>query len=686
MNEFILSLSTCIHVDCLTDAIQSSLTAFQGDIQKTLLSSGEKNEIMLIKDESLDAERYMIRVTPALLSLAYADDLGAIYGLFFLSEQFLGVAPFDFWNQRILQAKAQVRIPCGEYRSRKKAVEYRGWFVNDEVMLDGWPDTEAQKTEMWQRIFETILRCGGNMVIPGTDRKDDGEQLSDLALSMGLWVSQHHTELLGARMFARAYPNITPSYHKHPELFETLWQESIDHYAGKKVIWAVGYRGQGDFAFWANEQGFDTDEARGDMIVRVMKRQMEMIRAKDASALFCTNIYGEMMDLYRAGCLPVPKEVIKIWGDNGYGKMVNRRNGNHNPRICSMPSHESGENGLYYHASFYDLQAANHTTMSPNSPQMIADELCTAIENGANVYWNINVGSIVPHLYILDLIRTLWTDGQVDVPMHAAHYAQTYAGNVSAAKLLLAYSEQPMRYGANEDDHAGDQYEHFVMRHLLRAILRGETTAPLERLQWTASADSFYGQVTQIDAICAPTLAGWDAYLAVCNAIAETLDLNGRHYVQSHITLQGRLRKTGSLALHEVCSCAQRLQDNDPLHAYLCIHRGIVALREGIAAMDAAETGDFRNYYRNECFSNMRLSLAWLETLRAHIRICHDGENAYDWERAYLFSPEDRDVWCLTHRRNQLTDEQLCNALQERGVLDVETGNNADDQLGIQAQ
>lgn len=668
MNEFILSLSTHIHVDCLTNAIESSLTAFQRDMQKTLLSSGEKNKIMLIKDESLDAERYTISITPALIVLAYADDLAAIYGLYFLSEEFLGVAPFDFWNQRCPQAKEQVLIPCGEYCSRKKAVKYRGWFINDEIMLDGWPDTEAEKISMWRRIFETILRCGGNMVIPGTDRKDDGEQLSDMALDMGLWVSQHHTELLGARMFARAYPNAVPSYHKHPELFETLWQESIDHYAGKKMIWAVGYRGQGDFAFWANEEGFDTDQARGDMIVRVMKRQMEMIRAKDARALFCTNIYGEMMDLYRVNCLPVPDEVIKIWGDNGYGKMVNRRNGNHNPRICSMPEHESGENGLYYHASFYDLQAANHTTMSPNSPQMIADELSTAIENGGNMYWNINVGSIVPHLYILDMIRVLWNDGQVNVPLHAANYAQTYAGSADAAKLLLSYSEHTMKYGANEDDRAGDQYEHFVMRHLLRAILLNEMKEPLERLQWATTADSFLGQAVQIDAICTQTLSGWDSYIAECSAIAETLDQSGRRYIENHIRLQGVLRKTGSAALHEVCLCAQLLQENDPFHAYLCIHRGVLALREGIAAMDAAETGVFEHYYRNECFSNMRLSLGWLETLRAHIRICHDGENAYDWEREYLFSPEDRNVWCLTHRHNQLTDEQLCKALLKNGV------------------
>lgn len=668
MSDFILSRSTRIAVDELTAAIRYAVASVEADMNSTLCAHGNENSIALVRDESLACEGYEVSVEAGQVTLAYADDLGAVYGLYDLSERYLGVTPFDFWNERSPQGVDQVAIPEGTYASPSRAVKYRGWFVNDEVMLDGWPDSESEKVDMWCRIYETILRAGGNMVIPGTDRKDDGEQLCGIALDMGLWISQHHTELLGARMFARAYPGVTASYRHHPELYEDLWQESIDRYAGQKIIWAVGYRGQGDCAFWTNESGFDTDKARGDMIVQVISRQMQLVRQRDPDALFCTNLYGEMMDLYRAGCLNVPDEVIKIWGDNGYGRMVNRRNGNDNPRVCSMPSYESGENGLYYHASFYDLQAANHTTMSPNSPQMLASELTAVARNGGNGYWNINVGSIVPHIYILDLIRKLWNDGEIDVTAHAEKYAKIYAGDASVAQLLLSYSDHTMKYGANDDDRAGDQYEHFVMRHLVRAMLGGQTHAPLVRLKWAADEGTFLGQTAHIDEVAVKTLPGWQAYIAACKQHMAALDAGGRQFVENHILLQGVLRYTGTAALHEVCECARYLDMGDAPRAYLCIHRGMLALREGIAAMEAAERGDFKHYYRNECFSNMRLSLRWLETLRAAIRICHDGENAYNWERDYLFSPGDKDVWCLTHRHNQLTDDALCDALLERGI------------------
>lgn len=54
-------------------------------------------------------------------------------------------------------------------------------------------------------------------------------------------------------MFARDYPGLKPSYTEHPAEFEGLWQEAIDAYDGRKVIWAVGFRGQGDMAFWEND-------------------------------------------------------------------------------------------------------------------------------------------------------------------------------------------------------------------------------------------------------------------------------------------------------------------------------------------------------------------------------------------------------------------------------------------------
>lgn len=51
-----------------------------------------------------------------------------------------------------------------------------------------------------------------------------------------------------------------------------------------------------------------------------MKKQYDMVRAKIPDAVFCTNLYGEILELYQEGCLKIPEDVILIWADNGYGK------------------------------------------------------------------------------------------------------------------------------------------------------------------------------------------------------------------------------------------------------------------------------------------------------------------------------------------------------------------------------
>lgn len=109
------------------------------------------------------------------------------------------------------------------------------------------------------------------------------------------------------------------------------------------------------------------------------------------------------MELFQQGCLDLPEDVIKIWADNGFGKMVSRRQGNANPRVTALPPlGDTGAHGLYYHASFYDLQAASHITMLPNSAEFVCEELTNALARGVDDYWLINCSNVKPH-------ATCWT-------------------------------------------------------------------------------------------------------------------------------------------------------------------------------------------------------------------------------------------------------------------------------------
>lgn len=665
MPIFRLSRATRIEADASRAPIANAVAILRRDIRDLLTDTVEENAIVVTIDDSLPREHYEVTVTESAMTLRCGDDLGAVYccpsvSAFWASRRWVG------GTISVFHPRPFADVPCGSYTTPEYAVRFRGWFINDEVLLNGWKDTEEDRRAMWKRIFETILRCGGNMVIPGTDRAHDGELLNAMALDMGLWLTQHHTEILGARMFARVYPDLPASYTLHQDKFEALWQEAIDRYARRRVLWCVGFRGQGDRAFWHSDPTCSTDEARGAFISRVIERQIEMVRAKDPDARFSTNLYGEMMDLYRKGYLKVPEGVIKLWGDNGYGRMVSRRQDNLNPRVDAMPGTEDpGPHGIYYHVAFYDLQAANHITMLQEPPEQIVQELTAVIQHGGDECWNVNVGSIKPHIFMLELIRRTWTEETCDVGTMAADYARTYYGTADVAPLLTSYADCAVPYGPNTDDRAGDQFYHFPLRYLAHALLRGETNAALSSLYWAGGNESFSAQVEAIGRMARGGIASWRQYVRRCQNGMDGLTDHAARLLSDTLLLQGILHLTGCEGLHAFCQACAHFLRGDELQAYRWTDQALQAEREGLAALRRAEHGRFANIYRNECFSNVALSAQVMESVRGYLRVRGDGNNLYAWEKRYLTLPEENLVVMQTHRTNQLTDDELCRRLQD---------------------
>ena len=206
VSSFILSLSTRIEADESMPAVRYAVRVLQRDMRDCLRSGGPENTIRLSICPSLAPETYQAEASPSEITLRCGDDLGAAYALLSVSERFLNVKPLGWWMGLVPEKQETAAVPCRRWESPAYRVRFRGWFVNDEVLFSGWHSEENARAEVWERVFETILRCGGNMVIPGTDRGFDGAVLNEMALERGLWLTQHHTELLGAKMFARGPP------------------------------------------------------------------------------------------------------------------------------------------------------------------------------------------------------------------------------------------------------------------------------------------------------------------------------------------------------------------------------------------------------------------------------------------------------------------------------------------------
>lgn len=557
----------------------------------------------------------------------------------------------------------------------KKPVKFRGWFINDEVLLSHW-DAGRDASYPWEMALEALLRCGGNVVIPGTDQ--NSKRYAGLASSMGLWITHHHAEPLGAEMFLRAYPGENPSFRENPELFRTLWKEGIERQKDQKVIWNLGFRGQGDTPFWENDPHYDTPEKRGRLISSIMEEQYGLVKDAVPNPVCCMNLYGEIMELYQQGYLTLPEGVIMIWADNGYGKMVSRRQGNHNPRIMALPEPalRDQNHGVYYHVSFYDLQAANVLTMLPNSMEFVERELGQAYACGIRDLWLVNCSNIKPHVYPLDFIASLWNGDASGVEGHLERYLDTYYGKCGSQSSMQNRDEQlraamkscfqeyfrcMLPYGEREDEHAGEQFYNYVVRILIHGWMKDGGEKPCPDLMWCAPHADLSAQVLWFGEVCGKGRERLWNLLGECERLAE----EAGSLWQDSLLLQVKIHAWCVEGVHHFVRAYEAWGKGELMEAFYQLGEAADWYEAADGAMKACGHDKWKGFYDNDCQTDIKQTAYLLRLLMGYVRNLGDGPYFYQWQREVVYSEEDRRVLLLTNEENHMTDGELYAAMKK---------------------
>ena len=655
--------------------------ALEGSLKESLEKQGDGTARtagkIYLEYCGMDAEQYKIQVeNEEAIVIQAGDELGFVYALLFISERFLGIHPFWFWNDQAFPKRKEVLVPAGTYESVKKPVSYRGWFINDEVLLSHW-DAGRDASYPWEMAFEALLRCGGNVVIPGTDR--NSKLYAGLASSMGLWITHHHAEPLGAEMFLRAYPDKKPSFRENPDLFRGLWEDGIVRQKGEKVIWNLGFRGQGDAPFWENDPHYDTPEKRGDLIRSIMEEQYALVKKYIPGPVCCTNLYGEVMELYQQGYLTLPEGIVMIWADNGYGKMVSRRQGNHNPRIVALPEEalRGQSHGVYYHVSFYDLQAANVLTMIPNSMEFVEQELKQAYDSGIRDLWLVNCSNIKPHVYPLDFVASLWNGDEIGVKGHLERYLDDYylqdelrrgplkqgdAGELRE-RMIACFSEyfqSMLPYGEREDEHAGEQFYNYVTRILIHGWMKDGGIKSCPDLMWCAPFEDFLAQISWLGAVCHSGRDRLFRLLEECEKLAGEAGSLWRDSLLLQVKIHAWCVEG---ALH-FARAYEEWKQGALMDAFYQLGEAADWYEAVDRAMKACGHDKWSGFYDNDCQSDIKQTAYLLRLLMGYVRNLGDGPYFYQWQREIIYSKEDRRVILLTNEENHMTDQELYGAMK----------------------
>ncbi len=414
-------------------AIKLALEQFSDDLKYVLganftaSNNADTATIRLLKDDSLsDNEGYRIEIDENQIRISHTDHLGAVYGLYHISHAFLGFDPLWFWKQVFPPKQQQIIFARQTIDSIQPVYHYRGWFLNDEDLLSLWHTGGGKRDldyphyqnvaapSVMKRVYEALLRLGGNLIIPGSFvnvMNSDEAKLVTQAVEQGLYVSQHHIEPLGVTAFSfetyweKRGQKHAFEYAKNPEPVRQTWRDYAQKWwelAGKQTIWQLGLRGRGDRPIWDYDPTISKDKA-GQFISQALADQWQIVREFDTrpTPLATTTLWAEGSELMAKGQLTIPKAVTIIFSDNGQTQLM--QDDFHN--LTRDPSRTYGS---YYHAGFWIH--GSHLVQGTRLDKM-QREVRSMIAKGDTHYAILNTANIREHVLPIAAFSQLLDQG-----------------------------------------------------------------------------------------------------------------------------------------------------------------------------------------------------------------------------------------------------------------------------------
>jgi Glycosyl hydrolase family 115 len=573
-----------------------------------------------------------------LVVLTGPDVRGTIYAIYQFSQDYLGVDPLYYWTDHAPPRRRRIALPDTLARLFPPPVfKYRGFFINDEDLLTGWAPGEKSdhcgiSLAVMSRIYETILRLKGNMVVPGTWIFPGDPQVR-LAGERGLILTQHHAMPLGVNV-ARWPANVPYDYSTHPQILERAWRNAVAAYdPHQEILWSVGLRGLSDTSYASMDPTvIGNDKRLGMLISNAIAAEMRIVRASHPDARFVTDFWQEGARLVHDGYLKIPPGVTPVWADTGYG--IPQDGGDLTP----------GE-GVYYHVAMLNGRANHLTEMVPVS--RIYSELGRYIAAGATGYLLLNTSNTRQVVMTAKAVMDVAWGGVPagGAPAYYRRWAAQQFGARAADAVAKVYRDYfnafshipPAEHGAGEE--YGDQLYHQEAQGLLLATMVSPPYyyVPSQAPAWTpvpvlglAASKPFFLQmgpdwarstVLRELAVCGAAQARWDAVWSEALGAESLVAPARRQYYQAGVLTMIAINRDSNRILYLIAAAVRDFHAGDTVRALAEAKQTLPAFDEIQRLESAAEYGKWRNWYRGEWIDGIHHTRDLVETF---IRYLHD--------------------------------------------------------------
>ena len=552
------------------------------------------------------------------ISLTGHDLRGTIYAIYQFSHRVLGVDPMYYWTDQEPVRRLTIQVPSDVFKTYPAPVfKYRGFFINDEDLLTGWaPGEKRDRTgislDVWNRIYETILRLKGNMVAPGTWIFPDELQVR-LASKRGLIITQHHAIPLGMNV-ARWPENVPYNYNAHPEILENAWKNAVNSYLpDQEVLWTVGLRGLSDVSYASMDPSVrDNNKALGATITKAVADEMSIVRAVRPNAQFLTSLWQEGAQLMKSGDLTIPKEVTEVWADDGYGYIQD------NGAV-------SAGQGTYDHVAMMNGRANQLGEMVPVERSL--SELGRYIKADATAYYLVNTSDIRPVTMSTKLVMDVVANGlpQGGADQFYKEWTTQQFGDKASAAVTEVYKDffnAPAQWSFTRPNtppskprEYGDQLYQTEARQLMLTYMLDwplysipgqapKWTAPRKFGTWFAgnvdAKELMHRTITQNLKECADAQPRWDAVWKKA-VDAEPLVLPERKpFYRMAVLTMIATNRDGNRALYLISKAIDDAEKGNTAEAEQETNQAKAAIDEILQFQHESEYGKWKNFYRGD--------------------------------------------------------------------------------------
>lgn len=556
---------------------------------------------------SIEAEPAASAGTPpvTVVRLSGADMRGTMYAIYQFSQQFLGVDPMYYWTDNVPTRRTSIALSAHLHQAYPAPVfRYRGFFINDEDLLTGWAPGEAKdKTgislAVWNKVFETILRLKGNMVVPGTWTFPDEPQ-DRLAAARGLLLSQHHAEPLGVNV-ARWPKGVPYNFTTHPEILERAWKDAVAAYPpDQQILWGVGLRGLSDQSYAALDPAVrGNDKALGHLISKAIADQIRIVHATHPDARFVTDLWQEGAKLMQQGDLTIPANVITVWADTGYGY------------IQDDGQVRAGQ-GAYYHVAMMNNAANQLTEMVP--VERIFSEMGRYQRAKATSFFLLNTSDLRPVTMTaraaMDFAWSGASMGSSDEYYHA--WATEEFGAKSAPELTALYKQYFAAAARQESSgrEYGDQLYHTEARQMMLSTMLQSPLSyvPDQAPKWepphllSSSFNPDWAQETAKKEIqaCGDAQPRWDAVWKRAVEDEALITPVRRPFYHSEVLTMIAINRESNRMLLSLSQAVMDLKSGDRAGAAAKLAQALEATDAIKQAEATAEYGKWKNWYHGD--------------------------------------------------------------------------------------